>query len=71
MKRMTQQELANRVGVSRQTIIQLERNKYNPSLLLAHDIADVFGVTIEDIFTFKKLTDNENSTEQMNDSKEN
>ena len=68
---MTQQELANRVGVSRQTIIQLERNKYNPSLLLAHDIADVFGVTIEDIFTFKKLTDNENSTEQMNDSKEN
>ena len=34
MARMTQQDLANRVGVSRQTIIQLERNKYNPSLLL-------------------------------------
>lgn len=41
MKRMTQQELADKVGVSRQTIIQLERNRYNPSLLLAHDIADV------------------------------
>ena len=46
--------LANRVGVSRQTIIQLERNKYNPSLLLAHDIANVFGVTIDDVFTFKE-----------------
>lgn len=54
MKRMTQQELADKVGVSRQTIIQLERNRYNPSLLLAHDIADVFEVPIEQIFTFKK-----------------
>ena len=53
MARMTQQDL-NRVGVSRQTIIQLERNKYNPSLLLAHDIANVFGVTIDDVFTFKE-----------------
>lgn len=52
--RMTQQELADKVGVSRQTIIQLERNRYNPSLLLAHDIAEVFGVTIEQIITFKK-----------------
>lgn len=40
--RMTQQELADKVGVSRQTIIQLERIRYNPSLLLAHDIAAVF-----------------------------
>ncbi len=54
MARMTQQDLANRGGVSRQTIIQLERNKYNPSLLLAHDIANVFGVTIDDVFTFKE-----------------
>lgn len=54
MERMTQQELADKVGKSRQTIIQLERNRYNPSLLLAHDIADVFGVPIEQIFTFKK-----------------
>lgn len=56
MERMTQQELADRVGVSRQTIMQLERNKYNPSLLLAHDIAEVFYVPIEKIFTFKKET---------------
>lgn len=54
-ERMTQQELANKVGVSRQTIIQLERNRYNPSLLLAHDIADVFEVPIEQIFTFTRI----------------
>lgn len=59
MKRMTQQELADRVNVSRQTIIQLERNRYNPSLLLAHDIAEVFEVPIEKIFTFKKIVEEE------------
>ncbi|MDA9471762.1 XRE family transcriptional regulator [Enterococcus moraviensis] len=64
MKRMTQQELADKVGVSRQTIIQLERNRYNPSLLLAHDIADVFEVPIEQIFTFKKLTEDEQTNEE-------
>lgn len=52
MKRMSQQELADLVGCSRQTIIQLERNKYNPSLLLAHDIAEVFEVPIGKLFTF-------------------
>lgn len=52
--RMTQQELADRVGVSRQTIMQLENNKYNPSLLLAHSIAEVFGVSIYDIFIFSE-----------------
>lgn len=55
--RMTQQELADKVGVSRQTIIQLERNRYNPSLLLAHDIAEVFGVPIDQIIMFKKEKD--------------
>ena len=58
MNRMTQQELADKVNVSRQTIIQLERNRYNPSLLLAHDIAEVFEVPIEKIFTFKKVSEN-------------
>lgn len=57
MERMTQQKLAELVGVSRQTIIQLERNRYNPSLLLAHDIAAVFGVPIEQVFTFKTKKD--------------
>lgn len=51
-KRMTQQELADMVGVSRQTIMQLERNRYNPSMLLAYSIAKVFDVTIEDLFEF-------------------
>ncbi|MHC5229549.1 helix-turn-helix transcriptional regulator [Enterococcus sp. LJL99] len=63
MKRMTQQELADKVGVSRQTIIQLERNRYNPSLLLAHDIAEVFEVPIEKIFTFKKITEQTEESE--------
>ncbi|BAK45932.1 helix-turn-helix transcriptional regulator [Eggerthella sp. YY7918] len=53
-KRMTQQELADRVNVSRQTIMQLEKNRYNPSMLLAYSIAQVFDVTIEDLFDFKE-----------------
>lgn len=53
-RRMSQQELADLVGVSRQTIVQLERNRYNPSMLLAYSIAQVFGVTIEDMFDFKE-----------------
>ena len=42
------------VGVSRQTIMQLERNRYNPSMLLAYSIAKVFDVAIEDLFDFKE-----------------
>ena len=53
-KRMTQQELADLVGVSRQTVMQLERNRYNPSMLLAYSIARVFDVTIEDLVDFKE-----------------
>lgn len=53
-KRMSQQELADLVGVSRQTIIQLERNRYNPSMLLAYSIAQVFEVSIEDLFNFEE-----------------
>ena len=49
---MTQQQLAALLGVSRQTIISLESGKYNPSILLAHKIAQTFGVHIEDIFLF-------------------
>lgn len=55
-KRMSQQELADLVGVSRQTIIQLERDRYNPSMLLVYSIARVFDVTIEDLFEFKEET---------------
>ncbi|MBQ6524196.1 MAG: helix-turn-helix transcriptional regulator [Atopobiaceae bacterium] len=51
---LTQQMLADEVGVSRQTIISLERGKYNPSILLAHKIAARFGLSIEDVFLFEE-----------------
>lgn len=54
-RRMTQQELADLVGVSRQTIMQLERNRYNPSMLLVYSIAQVFGVSMEDLFEFSEV----------------
>lgn len=49
---LTQEELARKVNVRRETIVFLEKNKYNPSLKLAHDIAKVFSVNIEEIFIF-------------------
>ena len=49
---LTQEDLAKKVNVRRETIVFLEKNKYNPSLKLAHDIARVFGLTIEEIFIF-------------------
>ena len=49
---MKQGDLAEKVGVRRETIIRLEKGQYNPSLKLAMDIAKVFGVTVEDIFSF-------------------
>ena len=48
---MTQEDLAQRVGVRRETIGNLEKGRYNPSLVLAWNIAKVFGVPIEEIFT--------------------
>jgi putative transcriptional regulator len=47
---MTQQALAERVAVTRQTIIALEANQYAPSLLLAFRLAREFGVTVEEVF---------------------
>ena len=47
---LTQEELARRVNVRRETIVFLEKDKYNPSLRLALDIAKVFGLTVEDVF---------------------
>ena len=49
---MKQSELAEMVGARRETIVHLENGKYNPSLKLAMDIAKVFGVTVEEMFTF-------------------
>ncbi len=49
---MTQQALADKVGVTRQTIVAIEAAKYSPSLELAFRIAHVFGVPLEDVFTY-------------------
>jgi putative transcriptional regulator len=51
---LTQQALAEKVGVTRQTIIALEAGKYVPSLLLAFRLASTFGVPVEDVFQFDK-----------------
>ncbi|MDO9517334.1 MAG: helix-turn-helix transcriptional regulator [Methanosarcinaceae archaeon] len=49
---LTQKDLADKVGVRRETIVFLEKGKYNPSLKLAYDIAKVFESTIEEVFFF-------------------
>jgi len=49
---MTQQQLAEKVGVTRQTIIAMEQDKYSPSLELAFRIALVFGVPLEEVFSY-------------------
>ena len=51
-RRITQQELADAVSVTRQTIISLENGRYNASLILAHKIARYFDTTIEQVFLF-------------------
>lgn len=50
---MTQQELAERVGVTRQTIMAIEKGKYSPSLEVAFKIALVFNKPLEDVFTYE------------------
>ncbi len=55
-RQISQAELAQRVDVTRQTIISLENGRYNASLLLAHKIAAFFGLTIEEVFLFEEDT---------------
>ena len=50
----TQADLADRVGISRQAVISIERYKYTPSLELAFKIADTFGISINAVFEFKE-----------------
>lgn len=50
---MTQQELAELVGVTRQTIMSIEKSKYSPTLELAFKIAEVFGQSLEEVFQYK------------------
>ena len=62
-KRMSQSELAEAVGIRRETLSHLENGKYNPSLKLAMDIAKVFGKRVEDVFEFIEDEDNEEDDE--------
>jgi putative transcriptional regulator len=54
---MTQQQLADKVGVTRQTIVAIESGKYSPTLELAFRIARVFNVPLEDVFSFDSEED--------------
>ena len=51
---MTQQELADRIGLTRQTVIAIEQGRYSPSLEAAFRIARVFGVPLEEVFRFEE-----------------
>lgn len=50
---LTQEDLAKMVGVRRETILYMEKGKYNPSLKLAHDVAKALKTTIDDLFIFE------------------
>ena len=54
---MTQDDLARKVDVRRETILYLEKGKYNPSLMLAHQIAQALRTTIDDLFIFRDNKD--------------
>ena len=56
---MTQQELAKKTGVTRQTIVAIENCKYSPSLELAFRISDVFKTKLEDVFSCKMIEEKE------------
>jgi putative transcriptional regulator len=58
-KGLTQEELAEKLEVSRQTISSLESGRYNPSILLAFKIAKMFDLSIEDIFIYEEEPENE------------
>ena len=56
-KDMTQADLADAVGVRRETIVFLEKGQYNPSLKLAHDVAKVLGSSIDELYIFEDAID--------------
>ncbi|WDH76206.1 MULTISPECIES: helix-turn-helix transcriptional regulator [Exiguobacterium] len=53
-RKWSQQQVADLLGVSRQTIVSLEHNRYNPSLKLAFEIANLFDTTVHDVFQYEK-----------------
>jgi putative transcriptional regulator len=59
-RKWTQKEVAEKVQVSRQTIVSIEANKYNPSLILSFKLAQLFNVRVEDIFQYEeRMRENE------------
>jgi len=60
---MTQEQLAELVGVTRNTIISMEKDKYSPSLKLGYRIARTFGVGIDDVFTYEEDKDGPSNDE--------
>ena len=64
---MTQLQLAKRVHVSSRTIISIERGQYNPSLMLAYRIAQVFGVSVEDLCCLEENKQEERSEEHTSE----
>jgi putative transcriptional regulator len=60
---MTQEQLAELAGVTRNTIISMEKDKYSPSLKLGYRIAHVFGVGIDDVFTYEEDKDGPSADE--------
>ncbi|MDG2254180.1 MAG: helix-turn-helix transcriptional regulator [Opitutaceae bacterium] len=58
---MTQQQLAEKVGVTRQTIIAIEQAKYSPTLELAFKIADLFKVSLDQVFKYEKTKESDPS----------
>ena len=57
---LTQEDVARKVGVRRETILYLEKGKFNPSLKLAHDVARVLKTTIDNLFIFENQEENIN-----------
>jgi putative transcriptional regulator len=51
---LTQEDLAKKIGVRRETIVFLEKGKYNPSLKLAHDVAKILNSSIDELFIFEE-----------------
>ena len=56
---LTQQELADRAGVTRQTILSIEKGRYNPTIGLALRLAAIFGVTVEELFMLEEGQDDD------------
>lgn len=59
LRKMSQKELADSVGVSKQTIFVMEKNNYSPSLVLAFRIANFFGVDLNEIFSYVRKDEND------------